>query len=85
MRTTLSISDELLAAAKRRARERGLTLGQVVDAALQRELSETAASAQAPAIPVFHGGTGPRPGVDLTSNRALLELLDEGVELDARR
>jgi hypothetical protein len=85
MRTTLAISDELLDAAKRRARERGLTLGQVVDAALQRELNESPAPQSAPEIPVFRGGTGPRPGVDLTSNRALLELLDEGVELDKRR
>jgi hypothetical protein len=85
MRTTLSISDELLEAAKRRARARGQTLGQVVDAALQRELNEMPAPQSAPAIPVFRGGTGPRPGVDLNSNRALLELLDEGVELDKRR
>jgi hypothetical protein len=85
MRTTLSISDELLAAAKRRAHDRGVTLGQVVDAALQRELNDAPAPSQAPRIPVFRGGTGPRPGVDLDSNRALLELLDEGVELDQRR
>jgi len=85
MRTTVTISDELLKAAKHRARERGQTLGQVVDAALQRELNETLPSAHAPEIPVLHGGTGPRAGVDLTSNRALLELLDEGVELDERR
>lgn len=85
MRTTLSISDELLAAAKRRARERGQTLGQLVDAALQRELSAEPAARPAPAVPVFRGGTGPRPGVELDSNRALLELLDEGVELDERR
>ena len=85
MRTTVSISDELLAAAKRRARERGQTLGEVVDAALRRELSQTIAPGERPAVPVFRGGTGPRPGVDLTSNRGLHEALDEGVALDARR
>jgi Bacterial antitoxin of type II TA system, VapB len=85
MRTTISISDELLAAAKRRARERGQTLGEVVDAALQRELSEPAPPRDAPAVPVFRGGTGPRPGIDLTSSRALHEALDEGLELDDRR
>lgn len=85
MRTTLSISDELLTAAKRRARERGQTLGQFVDTALQRELNETRAPNDAPAVPIFRSGTGPRPGIDLTSNRALLETLDEGVELDDRR
>lgn len=85
MRTTIRISDELLVAAKRRARERGQTLGQLVDAALQRELSDARPRDEVPAVPVFHGGGGPRPGIDLNSNRALLEALDEGVELDNRR
>jgi hypothetical protein len=85
MRTTISISDELLAAAKQRAREHGQTLGQFVDAALQRELNEPDARREAPPVPVFRDGTGPRPGIDLTSNRALLEALDEGVDLDDRR
>jgi hypothetical protein len=85
MRTTISISDGLLAAAKRRARERGQTLGEVVDAALQRELSEARDRPDAPPVPVFRGGTGPRPGLDLSSNRALHEALDDGVELDELR
>jgi hypothetical protein len=36
-------------------------------------------------VPVFHGGGGPLPGIDLTSNRAVREALDRGVELDALR
>lgn len=85
MRTTISISDELLAAAKRRARERGQTLGDVVDSALQRELSGADVARPPPAVPVFREGTGPRPGLDLTSNRALIQALDEGADLNARR
>jgi len=86
MRTTLAISDEILVAAKRRARERGQTLGEFVDGALQRELNQPGASAEAaPAVPVFRGGSGPRPGIDLSSNRALAEALDDGVELGDRR
>jgi hypothetical protein len=85
MRTTVSISDDLLAAARHRARERGHTLGEVVEAALRRELSDAGPRGEPPAVPVFRGGTGPRPGIDLTSNRALLEALDDGLELDARR
>jgi hypothetical protein len=85
MRTTISISDELLAAAKRRARERGQTLGEVIDAALQRELSDIRERGDVPAVPVFRGGTGPRPGIDLSSNRALHEVLDEDLKLDDRR
>ena len=85
MRTTVSISDELLAAAKRRAQQRGQTLGDVVDAALRRELADHRPPIERPEIPVFRGGTGPRPGIDLASNRALHEALDEGLELDSRR
>jgi hypothetical protein len=85
MRTTVNISDELLVAAKRLARERGQTLGEILDAALRRELTIPAQRGERPVVPVFDGGTGPRPGVDLTSNRALHEALDEGVELDALR
>ena len=85
MRTTVSISDQVLLAAKRRARERGQSLGQFVDAALQRELNESPPTGESPAVPVFRGGTGPRPGIDLRSNRALLEALDEDVDLNDRR
>lgn len=85
MRTTISIQDELLVSAKRRARERGLTLGALVEDALRRELALRDEPAQRVPIPVFRSGSGLQPGVDLTSNRAIYELLDEGVELDKRR
>lgn len=85
MRTTVTIDDELLDAAKARARERGESLGAVIEAGLRRELASDRDAAERPAVPTFTGGTGPHPGVDLTSNRALAELLDDGVELDRRR
>jgi hypothetical protein len=85
MRTTVSISDELMAAAKRRARELGVSLGEVIDAALRRELAVERRAGDRPVVPIFDGGSGPRPGVDLTSNRALYEVLDDGLDLDARR
>jgi hypothetical protein len=85
MRTTVAIDDELLAAAKRRARARGETLGQVLEAALRRELSGSGETPDVPPVPVFRGRSGPRPGVDLTSNRALHEALDADLELDRLR
>jgi Arc/MetJ family transcription regulator len=85
MRTTVSISDELLAAAKRRARERGQSLGSVIDDALRRELASNHDRGARQAVPVFRGGTGPRPGIDLNSNRALLEVLDDTADLNARK
>jgi hypothetical protein len=84
MRTTIALDDQLLASAKRRARERGETLGQIVEDALRRELAEPA-EVEPLAVPVFRGGGGPLPGIDLTSNRALREALDRGIELDALR
>jgi hypothetical protein len=84
MRTTVSISDELLRSAKQRARERGMTLGQVVEAGLRRELMP-ADDVEVPELPVFTRGTGPRPGLDLTSNRAMSEALDEGLEFEQLR
>jgi Arc/MetJ family transcription regulator len=85
MRTTVSIADELLASAREHARGRGQTLGQFVEGALRRELAVPTQRAELPEVPVFTGGTGPRPGVDLTSNRAMYEVLDDGVELDSLR
>jgi hypothetical protein len=85
MRTTVSIHDELLASAKLRAKERGKTLGALIEDALRRELSVDYSPRERPQVPVFRGGTGSRPGLDLTSNRAIYEFLDEGVELDKRR
>ncbi|HVM27219.1 MAG TPA: type II toxin-antitoxin system VapB family antitoxin [Mycobacteriales bacterium] len=85
MRTTVSIDDELLHAARQRAREEGTTLGGVVETALRRLLSTSAPTQPPPNIPVFTGGTGPRPGLDLTSNRALSEALDDGQPLEQLR
>ena len=85
MRTTVAIADELPTAAKQRARPRGQTLGGLIEDALRRELALTERASEVVDIALFTGGTGPRPGVDLTSNRALYELLDEGLELHKRR
>jgi hypothetical protein len=85
MRTTVNIDAELLKTARIRARERGITLGQFLEDAVRRSVATEAATKVGPPIPVFRGGTGLRPGVDLSSNRAIYELLDEGVELDKLR
>jgi len=84
MRTTLAIDDHLLDAAKQRARERGKTLGQVVEDALRLELARPEA-VKGPPIPVSRRGGGFRPGIDLTSNRSMREALDEGLPLDKLR
>ena len=85
MRTTVSIADELLATARERARSRGQTLGEFIEDARRRVGAVPTRHAERPSVPVCRGGTGPRPGVDLNSNRALYEALDEGRDLDVRR
>jgi hypothetical protein len=85
MRTTVSIDDRLLASAKQLARRRGLTLGRFIEEALRRELSHRPSAARGPSVPVFRGGNGVRPGVDVTSTRALLEALDEGQPVERLR
>jgi len=85
MRTTVAVDDHLLAAAKQRARARGQTLGQVVEDALRRELAEPSKAGPAIEIPVFRGGNGPQPGLDLRSNRALAEALDGDHEITKLR
>lgn len=75
MRTTVSIDDNLLAAAKDRARSRGESLGDVLEDGLRLLLTDAAPTE--PFDPPTFKGTGVRPGVDLTSNRAIYDLLDE--------
>jgi len=75
MRTTVAIDNQLLSAAKAAARRRGYTLGRLVEEALRRELAQPDAD-RAPEVPVFRSGSGPQPGLDLRSNRALAELLE---------
>lgn len=84
MRTTVGVDEHLLAAAKRLARERQQTLGQVFEDALRRELAAELHT-ESIEVPVFQGGEGPRPGLDLRSNRAIRERLDQDASLRALR
>ena len=76
MRTTLSIDDELLDAAKEQARAERVTLGAYVEEALRQRLT---APAPEPAAPVrFKTVPGNlRPGIDPLSNRALFEAIED--------
>ncbi|MHA6694112.1 hypothetical protein [Homoserinimonas sp. A520] len=81
MRTTLSIDEALLERAKKRAAERGQTLGQYVEDAVRRDLVAPPQEKAAPALPTFTRGTGMRPGLDPSSNRALFDALDSSGDL----
>lgn len=49
--------------------------------ALTSDIMRDSAGEVGPPVPVFRGGTGLRPDVDLSSNRALLEGLDDARSL----
>ncbi len=78
----MNIDDRILEWAKDVARQRDLTLGEVVDEALQRLLMQPRAET-GPPLPVFQGKSGVRPGVDLTSNRSMYEAMDDPADLHA--
>ena len=83
MRTTINVDEHVLARAKDEARARGLTLGEYVDRALQRENNAAPADAAERPLPVHHG----RLLIPLgrMSNAEIQELLDEGVPADKLR
>jgi hypothetical protein len=77
MRTMVTIDDQLLELAKQRARQTRVTVGQVVEHALQRFLiSESSDSASGP-IAVIEGRGGLRDGIDPRSNTSLLDAMDD--------
>ena len=77
MQTTLTIDDALLAAAKSEAKRSGRTLDAVVEEALREALSREADRPPTRVgLPTFSGGRL-LPGVNLDSNAALLEIMEE--------
>ena len=87
MRTTVNLDDGLLAIVKRLARERGESLGAVLEAAIQQYLAAYTPNREVPLqLPVFQGHLGVRPGVDLRTNSGLSDAIhaDEDAEMAAR-
>jgi hypothetical protein len=77
MRTTISLKDNLGRAARRRAREEGLSLSALIARALESDLTARRGSAKAPPFRlVTVRGEGLQPGVDL-DRLAELELRDD--------
>jgi hypothetical protein len=78
MRTTISIDDHLLRAAKRRALERDMTLGGVIEDALHLILDPARRPDQAPSpLPLSKRRGGTRPGIDVADGARLRDLMDE--------
>jgi Arc/MetJ family transcription regulator len=78
MRTTIRVDDDLLREAKAYALATDRTLTQLIEDALREILARRGAGTKRPRIRLrtFKGG-GVQPGVNLDSNAALLDLMDE--------
>ncbi|MEB3979827.1 ribbon-helix-helix domain-containing protein [Mycobacterium sp. 663a-19] len=85
MRTTIRIDDDLYREVKARAARSGRTVAAVLEDAVRRGLNpaDRASGRRYTVRPTGAGGL--RPGVDLTSNAAIAEAMDEGVPFDALR
>ena len=78
MRTTLRIDDELLKEAKRIAVESDRTLTDVIEDSLRETFARRKAQRRSKkAVLPTSGHGGLRPGVNLDSNAAVLELMEE--------
>lgn len=76
MRTTVRLDDHLLATAKRRAAQRGVTLTRVIEDALRESLArEATPQSRRSRLPRLGDGEL-LPGVDLADSVALRDLLD---------
>ncbi len=74
MRTTINLPDELYSRLRARAREQGRTVTAELEDAVRERLDAPPRRAPFKVVP-FHG-TGTLPGVDLTNNAALEDLMD---------
>ena len=78
VRVTIEIDDDLLELAEKRAALARRTLRELIEEALRAVLAaETARPAAGFDLPVSKTRGGTLPGVDLTNNAVLLDLMDE--------
>ena len=85
VRTTIRIDDELYREVKTKAARSGRTVAAVLEDAVRRGLNpaELRTPSHYRVRPMGRGGL--RPGVDLSSNAAVAEVLDEDASADALR
>jgi hypothetical protein len=76
MRTTVSINDDLLRAARSQAAAEGRTLSDLVSEALRQRLAGREVEDRERYVPTTFGKDGPLPGVDIANNAAVRDLMD---------
>ncbi|MEO7359231.1 MAG: ribbon-helix-helix protein, CopG family [Gemmatimonadaceae bacterium] len=76
MRTTIRLDESLLREAKVRAAQAGRSLNDFMEEAIRLAVLASGPSYDTPSIPVFTGGRGLRPGVQIDSNAELLDWME---------
>lgn len=66
----------MLETAKKRAADEGRTLGELITEALRERLARRPPTARARYVAVTFGEGGPLPGVDITNNAAVRDVMD---------
>jgi hypothetical protein len=78
MKTTLDLNDELLARAKAQAARERSSLTRLIEDGLRLRLrARRASTPSTPRLAIYQGKGGLRPGIDATSNRALIDAADD--------
>jgi hypothetical protein len=78
MRTTIRLDDDLLREAKRAAMDSGQTLTALIESALRERLARRKQPQKRERIKLITApGGGLLPGVDLSNNAAVRDLMDE--------
>jgi hypothetical protein len=78
MRTTVNIPDEAFALLSKKAKEKGVSIGEVVGEATFIAYRDRPGRKDRPSIELPVAGRGGlQPGVDLDSNASLLDAMDE--------
>lgn len=77
MKTTLDLNDALLTKAKALAAQQRTSLTRLIEEGLQLRLSAQSARSKPVRLPVYRGKGGLAPGLDGTSNKAMLDAADQ--------
>jgi len=78
VKTTLDLNDALLTQAKALAAQQHTSLTRLIEEGLQLRLRAQRTRAKPVRLPVFRGKGGLAPGLDGTSNKAMLDAADQG-------
>ena len=82
MRTTLDLDDELMRQADECVLERGVTLTELVEQGLRREIQERARQGRNVTFPTGPGETNLPAGIDINDTSAVLDYLGYLAHLD---